>query len=171
MSLESYKSSVEAQRKRDEGYSQPQPQVTETEYVYIEQPKCHKRGGGWLIFGGIIIALLCLAALKNPSKTEAKAEIKTMIMEKVTEKMRQEVAKEDNDAWTQIGSGLAMLFAPTIIDSMVQTDISDYIFFSTFDASVTVDEEKRTLAAGIILFGKVIPLRSDIKKESPSMTE
>lgn len=169
MSLESYKKNVEAQREREREYSQPQQEVV-TEYVYIDQPKSRKRGFGWLIFGIVIIALLFLAALKNPSKTEAKAEIKTMIMEKVTEKMRQEVTNEDNDAWKQIGSGLAMLFAPTIIDNMVQTEISDYIFFSTFDASVTVDEEKRTLAAGVILFGKVIPLKSDIKKDSFSET-
>lgn len=67
----------------------------------------------------IIIALLFFAALKNPSKTEAKAEIKTIIMEKVTEKLRQEVTNEDNDAWKQMGSGLAMLFAPAIIYDMV----------------------------------------------------
>lgn len=171
MSLESYKKSVDAQRKREEESPRLQPQITETEYGYIEQSKNRKHGFGWLIFGAIIIALFFLAALKNPSKTEAKSEIKTMIMEKVTEKMRQEVTNEENDGWKQIGSGLAMLFTPTIIDNMVQTDISDYVFFSTFDASVTVDEEKRTLVAGIILFGKVIPLKSDIKKESPSETE
>lgn len=68
-----------------------------------------------------------------------------MMMEIVTEKMRQEVTNEDNDAWSKIGSGLAMLFAPAFIENMVQTDISDYIFFSTFDASITVEEEKKLL--------------------------
>ena len=121
-----------------------------------------------MIFGIIIIAFFFLAALKNPSKTEAKAEIQAMIIETFSEKMSQNVSNEDNDAWEKVKSGLAMLFAPTIIDNIVQTDISDYIFFSTFDASVTIEEDKRTLAAGIILFGKVIPLESDIKKDSLS---
>lgn len=170
MSLESYKNSIKAQRERDKEYSRPQQEIA-MEDVYTEHPKSRKRGYGWLIFGGIIIALLFMAALKNPSKTEAKAELKTMMMEIVTEKMRQEVTNEDNDAWSKIGSGLAMLFAPAFIDNMVQTDISDYIFFSTFDASITVEEEKKTLAAGIILFGKVIPLRSDLKKDNISQTE
>lgn len=130
-----------------------------------------KVGAGKLIFGLIIFAILFLAALKNPSKTDAKAEIKTVIMEKVSEKMRQEETKEENEAWRQIGSGLAMLFAPTIIDNMAQTKVSDYIFFSTFDASLTVYEEKRTLLAGVIVFGKVIPLKSDIKKDFLSENE
>lgn len=37
--------------------------------------------------------------------------------------------------------------------------------------SVTVDEEKRTLAAGVIVIGKYIPLRSDIKNNSKSESE
>lgn len=170
MSLESYKKSIESQCERDREYNKSQQEIA-TVSAYTEHPKSREHRFGWLIFIGIIIALFFLAALKNPSKTEAKAEIKTMIMEKVTEKMRQEVTNEDNDALTQISSGLAMLFAPTFIDNMVQTEISDYIFFSTFDASITLDEEKRTLAAGIILFGKVIPMTSDLKKEHSSETE
>lgn len=167
MSLESSPKSVEDERKHENKYTQPQ-QEDASEDVYIRQPKSRKRGSGRLIFGIIIIVLFFLAALKNPSKTEAKEEIKTMIMEKIAQTMSQDTTNEDNDAWDKIGSGLAMLFTTTIIDNMVQTDISNYIFFSTFDASVTTKEDKRTLAAGIILFGKVIPLKSDIKKDSLS---
>lgn len=167
MSLESYKKSIENERKREKQHTQPR-QKDASEYVYIKQPKSRKRSSGCLIFGIIIIAFFFLAALKNPSKTEAKAEIQAMIIETFSEKMSQNVSNEDNDAWEKVKSGLAMLFAPTIIDNIVQTDISDYIFFSTFDASVTIEEDKRTLAAGIILFGKVIPLESDIKKDSLS---
>ncbi len=140
-------------------------------YNKYSTPESKKVGTGKLIFGLVIIAVLFLAALKNPSRTEAKAEIKAMIMEKVSEKMRQEVTQEDDNAWQQIGSGLAMLFAPAIIDNMVQTEISDYVFLSTFDANVTINEEKRTLLAGVIVFGKVIPLKSDIKKDSFSEAE
>lgn len=170
MSLESYKKQLQAQRERDKKYAQPQQEVA-SGYDYIEQPKSRKRGWFWMVSGVALVVVLFLAALKNPSKAEAKAELKSMIMDVVTAEMRQEVTNEDNDVWKQICSGLAMLFAPTIIDNMVQTEISDYIFFSTFDARVAVDEEMRTLVSGIILFGKVIPLKSDIKQDSFSETE
>lgn len=120
---------------------------------------------GKFIFGSIIIATLFLAALKNPSRTEAKDEIQTMIVDGIMDKMRKEITDESDNVWEQIGSGISMFFASTIIDNMVETEVSDYVFFSTFDTSVTVDEKKRTLVGGIIVFGKVIPLKSGIKED------
>lgn len=117
-----------------------------------------KAGKGKIIFWIVVIAILFLAALKNPSENEAKAEINTMLLEKLKENLREEVTNDDNNPLTQLGSGLAMLFAPTIIDNVVQTDVTDYIIFSTFSAKISFNEEEKELGSGIILFGKVIPL-------------
>lgn len=165
MSLDSYRKIIESQQELKRIYSdEPSsiPSRQRVEYHKNSASKTKRYGSGRLILALSVIALLFMAALKNPSKTEAKAEIKTLLMEKVTEKMRQEVTNADNDAMKQIGFGLTMLIAPTMIDNMVQTEISDYIFFSTFDASVTVGEETKTLIEGVIVFGKAIPLKSDI---------
>lgn len=58
--------------------------------------------------------------MKNPSETEAKAEINSMITERFVDIMKKEVTDENNNVWEQIGSGLAVFFAPTLIDNMVK---------------------------------------------------
>lgn len=101
MSLDSYRKIIEAQHKRERLYSNESsgiPSGEQVEYTECYAPKSKRFRAGKLTLGIIIIALLFLAVLKNPSKTDAKAEIKTMIMEKITERMRHEVTNEDNDA-------------------------------------------------------------------------
>lgn len=134
-----------------------------SQHKTIRKPK--KSGATRIVIAVAFIAIFLLAALKNPSESEIKAEIKTMMTDKINEKLRQEVTNKDNSTGEQIGSVLAMLFAPTIIDKWIQINVSDYIFFSTFDTNVTVDEEIRTIASGVIVFGIIVPLKTDIKTE------
>lgn len=161
MSLESYR------KARENMCEQEHESISETTHKtpYSNNPKRRKSSTTKIIAVVVFIAVFFLAALKNPSDAEAKAEIKTLFTEKVNEKMRQQIADEENSAGKQIGSMLAMLVAPTFIDKWIQVDVSDYIFFSTFDANISINEEKKSIASGAIVFGKVIPLKSDIKKE------
>ena len=178
MSLESHKKSIETQEERESKYldeiqfSAPEEQVdSPIETIKYETSKSSKLGIGKLIIWIGVIAFLLLAALKNPSETEAKAEINSMITEKFVDIMKEQATDDNNTAWEPIGSGLAVLFAPTLIDNMVRTDISNYIFFSTFTSTVTFEEKKKTLVAGVIILGKVIPLETDLKNDDPTETE
>ena len=161
MSLESYKKTLENKREQEQKSSLENKHQS----THHKSPKRKKSSATKIIAVAVLIAVFFLAALKNPSEIEAKTEIKTLFTEKVNEKMRQQVTDEENSAGKQIGSMLAMLVAPTLIDKWIQIDISNYIFFSTVDANIKIHDEKKTIASGVIVFGKVIPLKSDIKKE------
>ena len=174
MSLESYKNSLQNQ---EPTYSQYNKDSTHPVYESYSRDELYssyhednpasgrqKKGKSKLIVCIIIIAVLFLAALKNPSKSEAKDEIKDFLIEKFDEEMRNNILNdEEENTWEKIGSGIAMLFAPAIFDYVIDTDISNFIFFSTFSASVTYDEETKTVVSGIILFGNIIPLNSDFR--------
>ncbi|MDE5608078.1 MAG: TM2 domain-containing protein [Muribaculaceae bacterium] len=108
-----------------------------------------------------ILAILFIAVLKNPTETQAKAEINTLIKEKVNENIRKELSEGDKTELNKLGAGLAMMFTPAMIDHCVLNKISNYIFFSTFETSYTYDGEYGAIASGIIIFGKVIPLKSN----------
>lgn len=159
MSLESYRKSIQEQREREERrFDDPprrKPKATRTSRK--------KRRTGRIIVLVAIAAVLILAAVKNPSKTEAKAEIKNTLVEYANEKMLEHITDTDAPV-AQVGSALGLMLAPTLLDYVVQTDVSDYIFFSTFRATVPVPE-KQNLVSGIIVFGKVIPLKSDFREE------
>ena len=174
MSLESYKKTISDQQQSFGRYTE-EPISSESDLNMqkerssdIEfQPRTRRKktGKSKMIICVIIIAVLFLAALKNPSKSEAKVELKSLITEKFNEKMRDNITDEDQDALSQIGSGLAMLLAPTLIDKMVETNISNYLFFSTFSAKITFEKNTKTIVSGIILFGNFIPLNSDLKNK------
>lgn len=176
MSLDSYKKAIEAQRKREHEYEHNFPQhkysidrEPEQKIRYYERPKKRKFGIVTIII--FTISIILLAALTNPSNTNAKTEIISLIKDKFIEKMREDVNNDDNSASKQFGASLMMtlfnldLLNLRAIDFYVNTDVSNYIFFSTFNTQVTIKEENKTLVSGVIIFGKVIPLKSDFKKE------
>ncbi len=163
MSLESYLKSLEAQRERE---AELQPKKRREAPAHRRRtPRRKESGVTKIIICLVLIALFGLAAIKNPTKTEAKAEVKTMIMDKFNERMRQEASNDENTTGQQIGSTLALLFGNKLFDSWVQIDVSNYIFFSTFNSHITQDDESKIIAAGVIVFGNAIPLKTDLAKE------
>lgn len=124
-----------------------------------------KSSTGKIIFSLVIIAILVIAAITNPSKSAAKEEVNTALSEQVDRYINKEMAGEDNSLGARFGSALAKLLTPTLVNTLVDTNVSNYIFFSTFESKVTVINEEKKLASGIILFGNVIPLSSDLKEE------
>lgn len=110
-----------------------------------------------------IIAILLLAGFKNPSKMEAQTEIKAMITEHFQEIMHHEATDKNNSAGERLGSILAVFIAPTFIDNFIQVDVSNYLILSTYDANILLTDGNISLVSGIIIFGTIIPLSSDIK--------
>lgn len=154
MSLESYKKTISDQQQSFGRYTEESissesdlnmQKERSSDIEFQPRTRRKKTGKSKMIICVIIIAVLFLAALKNPSKSEAKVELKSLITEKFNEKMRDNITDEDQDAMSQIGSGIAMLLAPTLIDKMVETDISNYLFFSTFSAKITFEENTKTI--------------------------
>lgn len=181
MSLESYRKNLEAQQKREkienieekeEVYTSEADHYSDDqifeESIEIDNSRPQKRGIGKIIIAIAVIAILFLAALKNPSKTDAKAEVNGMITEKVMEKIQGEMTNIDDEEsiGSTLGSALASLFIPSVIDKIVNIEVSDYIFFTTYDANISIMQEKKTIVSGVILFGKVIPLHTDIDTDA-----
>lgn len=135
----------------------------------VENNNAKKKSFGWrrtvcVIAVAAIFAVLFLAAFKNPSETEAKAELKSKFEEKVNEFLLSEFNNDkSNNVLDQIMAAFAINYVPSIVDSLVQIEVSDYIFFSTFETMLK-DDERKTLASGIIVFGKIIPLHSDFNR-------
>ena len=114
----------------------------------------HKSRFGLIVWVVIVASILILAALKNPSNHEAKSEIKSLIKEKINE----------SSADTDFMSSLAMIFVQSMLDNWLQIKVSSYIFFSTFNVTVNAHEEKISILSGIIIFGEIIPLQSELVK-------
>lgn len=138
--------------------SEPQDERGDIEFMSVEDTPFRKPKF-WRL--SLIMVLLLFAILQNPSRAEAKAEIKTMILNHVSDKIHSKVAENDDDPLKQAGMELSMLFAPAIIDSWVNIDVTNFIAFSTFNAYTTDKGNERTIISGVILFGKVIPLNSN----------
>ena len=110
----------------------------------------------------VLIFVLALSAYKNPTRAEAEAELKMLVLNKFKDTMMSNM-EDDRSTNSVIGSGLAMLFAPTIIDNIVRVNVTDYIIFSSFRIDAEIDGESGKLASGIIFCGNIIPLSTDSK--------
>lgn len=175
MSLESYKKSMDALRERVRESAQPQPKsqpheqeaTSEKEHADLSDPRKH--GFRWLIFSFIVIAIIVVAAVKNPSATETKALIKDALVETFNEKIEAKMMSDEDNGAKQLGAFLGMALAPHVLDYFTTIDVNDYVVFSTFDCRTKDEEESRTIVSGVVVFGKVIPLKSDLNTEGPEL--
>lgn len=118
-----------------------------------------------LVFLIIIAFVLILAAIKNPSEKEAKESIKAEATELINRKITEESKNNDMEGLGKLGVALSNILAPTIMDHALDITVTDYIFCSSFSVTMDTPGSKKNLASGIILFGKIIPLSSDLKEE------
>lgn len=162
MSLESYRKSLEEQRQREEASTEHNEKV-KTEYVYVERTSSNK-GFGRLILWLVIIAFFVVAAIKNPPADETKAMVKTALVEMFNKRMGSVMSNEESSAKQFFGALLGMSLAPNLIDNFTETTVSDYIILSTFNCTAEVEDETKTLVSGVVIFGKIIPLKSDLDK-------
>lgn len=172
MSLESYKKTLEAQKEWKREFNPESSTNSEerkpnqgSESIY-DETRPRKRHSGCLIFFILIVALFAVSAIKNPSENESKEIVKGFIVEKINNKMRTGMNNEDNDGLKQLGAFLGMAFSSNIIDYFCEIQVNDHIVFSTFDCTAEVDKERKTIVSGVIFLGKLIPLKSDIRKEA-----
>ena len=167
MSLESYKKFLEDQQRtktiNDRYANLPKREYEENievEQVITKTPR--KNRTGVLVFILIILAVFIVAAVKNPSEAEGNKMVKDYIVEKVNYVLKSEINNEENDGLKQFGAFLGMAFSSQIIDYVSDIEVSDYILFSTFDCTMEVEEKNRTIVSGVIVFGKIIPLKTDL---------
>lgn len=109
----------------------------------------------------IIAVALVLAAIKNPSESEARECVKLQVIEYINDKVRDTLFNDELSGSEQLGVALAGLFAPSLIDYVLKIDVSDCIFFSTFNAKIKMKDDTKLLASGVIIYGKIILLKSD----------
>lgn len=170
MSLESYKKFLETQQEKkclnDVYANLPKrnyAKTIETEQVVTKPSR--KRRSGFLVFKFIILAIIIVAAVKNPSEVEGKKMVKDYIVEKVNYVLKSEINKEGNDGFKQFGAFLGMTFASQIVDYVSDIEVNDYILFSTFDCTMKVEDIDRTIIYGVIVYSKIIPLKTDLDLE------
>ena len=134
-------------------------------YTFTEsesEPKSRNRKIWRLTFFILILSFFVLAAIKNPAKKESKIMVKDYIVEKINAKLREEMINEENDGLTQLGAFIGIGLTSKLIDYIAETSVNDYIIFSTFDCSTNMSDSTKTILSGIIVFGNIIPLHTDI---------
>lgn len=124
--------------------------------------KARKPKTGCFISLLILLAIFIVAIVKNPSEPEGKNMVKDYIVEKVNDKFREEMQKEENDGLKKFGAFLGMGLSSHLIDYAMETSVNDCFLFSTFNCKTKIEGKSKTIVSGIILFGKIIPLSSDI---------
>lgn len=165
MSLESYKKFLEDQQRtkklNDRNANLPKREYSENievEQVITKTPR--KNRTGVLVFILILLAVFVVAAVKNPSEAEGKKMVKDYIVEKVNYVLKSEMNNEENDGFNQFGAFLGMTFAPQIVDLVSDIKVKDYILFSTFDCTTELEVTDKTIVSGVIVFGKIIPMKT-----------
>lgn len=88
--------------------------------------------------------------------------VKDYIVEKVNYVLKSEINNEENDGLKRFGAFLGMAFSSQIADYVSDIEVSDYILFSTFDCTMEVEEKDRTIVSGVIAFGKIILMKTDL---------
>lgn len=175
MSFASYKKAIEAQEKRERRYC-PESyksndnirQARKTEHGYAES-RPRKRHTTLLVFLILIGVLFSVAAIKNPSENEGKEMVKSFVVEIVNDNIRNEMT---NNGLNEFEAFLGITLSPHMIDWIADTNVNDYILFSTFDCTAEAEDgSTKTVVSGIILFGKIIPLKTDLKPEALEMAD
>lgn len=120
----------------------------------------------WMRVVLIIFTFFVIAILKNPSAPKTKVLIKETLVEKINDKMSRELSNEDNTGFEKIGIFLSMSAVPHLLENFINISVSDYVIFSTFNCTAEDGDEIKTIVSGIVIFGKVIPLTSDLSKDT-----
>lgn len=131
-------------------------------------PDTHKKRSshGLLIFMIIIAALFVVAAVKNPSASEGRKMVKDFIAEKADDELRSTMTDDSSSGLAVLGSLIGLNMMSTIIDTFIDIQVDDCIVFSTFKCTIIdKEDEGKNLLSGVILFGKIIPLDSDLKSD------
>lgn len=110
----------------------------------------------WLkILGGLVIVLLVILALTNPSKEAHEEAIRT----EVSKAIDKSDALSGSDIFSQGFKMMARMMAGTVLDSALDQlfEYHSYLFFSK--GTVTLDGKSHTVSYGF--FGKVVTMNAD----------
>lgn len=121
-----------------------------------------KSGIGWFIFLILLIGLLAAAAITNPTETESKKIVKNTVLTYAEDYVVEKMVDYDGPL-TEMALSLGKRLAPKVWDKAVETEVENYIIFTKFKANIGFQGYRKNLLSGIILFGQLIPLDSDLK--------
>lgn len=159
MSLESYKKALEEQRERERQYAMEHQQSDKRASTKSAETKDNnptkRTGTGMFIFLFIVVSLGVAAIVKNPTEAEARRQLKQTAID-----MMQNHMNEESDDLSLTGF-IATLMLPSMYDNFTKTEVTDYTWFSSFSVT-TINLDENYTVSGIIVFGKIIPIK---KKE------
>lgn len=126
-----------------------------------------KRFGFIMIVSMSIFIFFLLAVIKNPSKTDSYVQVRSYLVEEINDKVSYQIKSDETGSSSFFNCFERFLIknlAPNLIDSMFEIRTSDYILFSTFDVKMENNGENVSVVSGVIVFGKILPLSTDIEK-------
>lgn len=91
--------------------------------------------------------------------------VKDFVVEQLNTVLRDEMIDDDNEGIKQLGIFLGITFASSVFDYISDVKVNDYVLFTTFDCTTEVTGSVKTIVSGIIVFGKIVPLKTDLDKE------
>lgn len=168
-----YYEEVEVRRRPRRPVREPRRPAREYDYDYDDYYdrrdrypyERRRRGmgcGAWFLI--IVVAVLVIAAITNPSQSEARRLIKDTTLEYTDAYIREKAEQEADGALGAFASMLGRAIAPQVYDYAIDTRIDNFIFFSKFDMSVRMEMIgiNQKVVSGIIVFGQVIPLETNV---------
>ncbi len=112
----------------------------------------------------VVAAILILAAVKNPGEKEARELIKTEVVEQLNTKATDKAAECDYTGIAKQITGMVVnMFAPTLVDKCLDIEVENCVIFTKFNVTTTIKADKTSIASGVIVFGKIIPLKINLK--------
>lgn len=120
-----------------------------------EQPKKKSNKTPWKIIAGLIIVLLLIFAITNPSKETHEEAVRT----EVSKAIDQATESTDNNFFTQGIRMVAKMMAGNMVETALDQlfEYHNYILFSK--GTVTLNNESHTISYGFL--GKVFTLNAD----------
>ncbi|MDE7368961.1 MAG: hypothetical protein K2N08_04195 [Muribaculaceae bacterium] len=166
MSLESYLREIRDQRDREfakDKATQPAPPENNSQpkIIYVERPR---RPFPKSIIFIVLAIIIAVAVIRNPSESESRKLINSFLVEKVKDYINVYLLSNPQLDFLQrsLGSLFVNEMAPKMIEAGTQTNVWNFYLFSAFKVEMDPAQEKKNLVSGIIFFGKIIPLSTDI---------
>ena len=128
------------------------------------KPRKRKKARGlgifWLLVPLLVVAYW--AHRNNPNEEESKVMVNNLLKDQLNNYLSIYMQSEEAGEFGKIGSMLGMSLVPTLVDNFTTTKVEDHYVYTSFSNSITIKDQETTIVSGIIVFGKIIPLHSDL---------
>ena len=118
----------------------------------------------------LILGLLVGAAVTNPTESESKEIVKSTVLT-YAEKYVENQIEKSGIPLAGVGLSIGKKFAPKLWDKAVTTETEDYFIFTYFKSDINYMGINKNLLSGIIVFGQLIPLDSELKDDISTLKQ